>query len=83
VPRPHTPDCRPDEIDLTRSPSPHLSFRRGSITVSAQSMARLEAAVAIPAILQQLPDLELAGHARKRHTFILRGFTQLPIRWRT
>jgi unspecific monooxygenase len=74
---------QPNELDLTRSPNPHLSFSTGIHHCLGASLARLEAAVAIPAILEQLPDLKLAGRARKRHTFILRGFTQLPIRWRT
>lgn len=45
------------------------------------ALARLEAAVAIPAILRALTNLALAGRPRWRQTFVLRGFTSLPVRW--
>jgi unspecific monooxygenase len=79
---PHVFD-QPYELDLTRSPNPHLSFSAGIHHCLGASLARLQAAAAIPAILQQLPGLELAGPPRLRQTVILRGFTQLPVRWRT
>jgi unspecific monooxygenase len=79
---PHVFD-QPHELDLTRSPNPHLSFSAGIHHCLGASLAWLEAAAAIPAILQQLPDLGPAGPPRPRQTAILRGFTQLPVRWRT
>jgi cytochrome P450 len=74
---------QPYELDLTRSPNPHLSFSAGVHHCLGASLARLEAAAAIPAILHQLPDLELAGPPRPGPTALLRGFTHLPVRWRT
>ena len=73
---------RPDELVLDRKPNPHLSFSSGIHHCLGAALARLEGAVAIPAILRQLPDLELAGRPRWRRTFVLRGFTELPVRWR-
>ncbi len=74
---------RPDRLDLGRSPNPHLSFSSGIHHCLGAALARLEAAVAIPAILQGLPGLEPAGRPTQRDTFVLRGFTELPVRWRT
>jgi cytochrome P450 len=73
---------RPDDLVLDRSPNPHLSFSSGIHHCLGAALARLEAAVAIPAILRGLPELELAGRPRWRDTFVLRGFTELPVRWR-
>ncbi|MET0902758.1 MAG: cytochrome P450, partial [Acidimicrobiales bacterium] len=73
---------RPDELVLDRKPNPHLAFSSGIHHCLGAALARLEGAVAIPAILRLLPDLELAGRPRRRSTFVLRGFTELPVRWR-
>ena len=72
---------RPDDLDLTRSPNPHVALSTGIHHCLGAALARLEAAVAIPAIVRSLPDLELAGRPRWRDTFVLRGFTRLPVRW--
>jgi cytochrome P450 len=71
----------PDRLDLGRSPNPHLSFSTGIHHCLGAALARLEAEVALPALLRELPDLELAGRPRWRETFVLRGCTELPIRW--
>lgn len=73
---------QPDRLDLSRSPNPHLSFSSGIHHCLGAALARLEAAVAIPALLQGLPGLELAGRPTQRDTFVLRGFAELPVRWR-
>ena len=72
----------PDRLDLARTPNPHLSFSTGIHHCLGAALARLEAELAIPAILRELPDLELDGRPEWRQTFVLRGFTELPIRWR-
>lgn len=74
---------RPDDLVLDRAPNPHLAFSSGVHHCLGAALARLEAAVAIPAILRGLPNLELAGRPRWRQTFVLRGFTELPVRWST
>ena len=72
----------PDRLDLSRAPNPHLAFSTGIHHCLGAALARLEAEIAIPALLRELPDLELDGRPTWRQTFVLRGFTQLPIRWR-
>jgi cytochrome P450 len=73
---------RPDELDLARTPNPHLAFSSGIHHCLGAALARMEAAIAIPAILRHLPELELAGRPTRRNTFVLRGLTELPVRWR-
>jgi cytochrome P450 len=72
----------PDRLDLDRHPNPHLSFSTGIHHCLGAALARLEAELAIPAILRELPDLQLDGRPTWRQTFVLRGFTKLPVRWK-
>lgn len=71
----------PDRLDLSRSPNPHLAFSTGIHHCLGAALARLEAELAIPALLRELPGLELDGKPQWRQTFVLRGFTSLPVRW--
>lgn len=71
----------PDTLDLSRDPNPHLSFSSGIHHCLGAPLARLEATIAIPAILRQLPNLQLAATPNWRNTFVLRGLTELPVRW--
>lgn len=72
---------QPDTLDLTRDPNPHLAFSSGIHHCLGASLARVEAQIAIPAILRTLPNLELDGTPTQRDTFVLRGLTTLPLRW--
>lgn len=73
----------PDRLDVGRDPNPHISFSSGIHHCVGAALARLEIAVVVPAILRGLPDLRLAATPRWRDTFVLRGLTALPVRWRT
>lgn len=73
----------PDRLDVGRDPNPHLSFSSGIHHCLGAALARMEIAVAVPRILQALPDLRLAATPRWRDTFVLRGLTALPVAWRT
>ncbi|MCB0989637.1 MAG: cytochrome P450, partial [Acidimicrobiales bacterium] len=52
---------RPDEVVLGRSPNPHLTFGYGHHFCLGASLARLEARVALPAILRRFPDMHMVG----------------------
>jgi cytochrome P450 len=72
----------PDRLDLHRDPNPHLAFSSGIHYCLGAALARLEAAIAIPAVLRSLPELHLASRPRWRDTYVLRGLRSLPVSWR-
>jgi cytochrome P450 len=69
----------PDGLDLGRDPNPHLAFGRGIHFCLGAPLARLEAQVALPLLLERFPDLRLAGEPEPRPTWNLRGVARLPV----
>ncbi len=72
----------PDTLDLTRSPNPHLAFGRGAHYCLGAPLARLEAGIAIPALLRRAPGLrrpDPAAPAAWRGGAIVRGITSVPV----
>lgn len=70
----------PDRLDVTRSnAAQHLSFAAGIHYCVGAPLARLEAQLAIGALLREAPDLRLAGEPVWRSTFVLRGMSSLPV----
>jgi cytochrome P450 len=72
--------AEPDRLDLGRTPNPHLAFGLGTHLCPGAQLSRLEARVAIPALLARFPRLDLAGEPVRRRTLILRGLERLPVR---
>jgi len=69
----------PDRLDLGRDPNPHFAFGRGIHFCLGAPLARLEAQVALPMLLERFPDLRLAGEPESRPTVNLRGLARLPV----
>jgi pimeloyl-[acyl-carrier protein] synthase len=73
----------PDRLDLARAPNRHLAFGGGIHFCLGAPLARMEAAVAIPAMLARLPGLEQGpGPPLRRDTVTLRGLASLPVTFR-
>ncbi|WP_020672215.1 cytochrome P450 [Amycolatopsis nigrescens] len=75
---------RPDELDLTRKPNPHLAFGYGPHFCVAAQLAKAELRIAIGTLLRRLPGLRLAappGDLSWRHGRMVRGLVGLPVTW--
>jgi cytochrome P450 len=70
----------PDRLDLARKLNRHVAFGGGIHFCLGALLARMEARMAIPALLTRLPGLELAPQPPvRRDTVTLRGLASLPI----
>lgn len=65
-------------FDIARKPNRHLAFAAGGHACAGMSVARLEAQVAIPRIIQRFPELRLAGIPLRGARARFRGFRSLP-----
>jgi cytochrome P450 PksS len=69
----------PDALDLARDPNRHLAFGLGAHYCLGAPLARLEASIAIPALLERLPGLRVAGPVHWRRHVFLRGPREVPL----
>jgi cytochrome P450 len=68
---------KPDRFDIERTPNHHLAFASGIHACVGMSLARIEGKVAIGALLEQFPTLELARPPPVRQRIRFRGFERL------
>jgi pimeloyl-[acyl-carrier protein] synthase len=72
--------ANPDQLDLSRGDSRHLSFGGGIHYCLGAPLARLEGEVAFSTLARRLPALHLAADkVTYRDNFLLRGLTALPV----
>jgi cytochrome P450 len=78
-PRVHGQDA--DRFDISRAAKEHLAFGYGVHHCLGSPLARLEAAVALPALFERYPDLTLAagpGELLPLESFVSNGYRALP-----
>jgi cytochrome P450 len=69
----------PDELLLDRADNAPLSFGGGIHYCLGAPLARLEAQVALPALVRRFPRLALAGPPEHRNSLTIKGFARLPV----
>jgi pimeloyl-[acyl-carrier protein] synthase len=72
----------PDSLDITRAPNPQMAFGHGIHFCAGAALTRLEAPIALRALLDRFPDVRLADdfgeHWHRNITF--RGLESLELR---
>jgi cytochrome P450 len=71
----------PDRFDPSRPNNTALSFGAGAHFCLGAALARLEARIAFPLLLQHLPGLRPAGDPVRRPRLVLRGYESMPVAW--
>ncbi|WP_244177092.1 cytochrome P450 [Streptomyces albus] len=80
-PKAHGADA--DRFDLTRADKEHLAFGHGVHFCLGAPLARLEAQIALPALFERFPEMELGcaeDELRPVASFISNGHRGLPVR---
>ncbi len=71
---------QPDQLRLDRcSDRKHIAFGYGLHSCMGLQLARLEAAIAIPAILEKYGQIQLAGDLEWHPQLLSRGLKELPV----
>ncbi len=79
----HDPDRfhKPEELDITRSGQPNISFGRGIHHCLGAPLARLEGRVALEVLLERFDELDFGSRPPKyRPSVVLRGLEHLDVR---
>lgn len=74
---------RPEQFDIHRGPVRHLAFGQGIHFCLGAPLARLEARIALTAVLSRLPGLTLAAGTdlERMDSTIIFGLKELPVSW--
>jgi cytochrome P450 len=70
----------PDRLDIRREPNRHLAFATGIHACAGMSLARMEAQVAVGALLRRFAQIEPAGTPVRGRRARFRGFASYPVR---
>jgi cytochrome P450 len=75
---------RPDELDITRRPNPHITFGHGPHFCPGSHLARMELQVTLETIVSRLPGLRIAvpdSELSWQQGTMMRSVTALPLCW--
>jgi cytochrome P450 len=71
--------ANPDDLDITRPPTHHVSFGQGIHFCLGAPLARLETQIVLRQLLQRPDDPRLAGEPTWKENTVLRGLRFLPV----
>ncbi len=71
---------RPDDLDVTRDPNPHLSFGAVVHFCLGAPLARIELQTSFATLLRRMPALELVEEPDWKPSYIIRGLDALRVR---
>ncbi|MEO0562248.1 MAG: cytochrome P450 [Chloroflexota bacterium] len=69
----------PGELNLTRTPNPHISFGGGVHYCLGAPLARMELKIAFETLLHRFPDIALKTEPHYHPTYVIRGLDELRI----
>lgn len=67
------------QLDVGRSPNPHLSFGFAEHFCMGAGLARLESRVVLEELLRRWPRYEVAGLVERQPSRLVRGIAHLPL----
>ena len=70
---------RPDKLDVSREPNPHVSFGAGVHFCLGAPLARLELETSFTTVLRRLPTLKLVEEPSWKPNYIIRGLRELRV----
>ncbi|MFL6052637.1 MAG: cytochrome P450 [Actinoallomurus sp.] len=72
----------PYAFDIGRDPNPHIGFGGGGPHFCLGShLARLELRVLFETLAERLPEIALAGEARRQRSNFINGIKEMPVRY--
>ena len=74
----------PEEMDVSRTPNPHLAFGAGAHSCLGQALARTELQAVLTVLLRRLPELHLAvapEELRRIEGLLVGGLREVPVGW--
>jgi cytochrome P450 len=77
------PEGGPEDFDVTRPAKAHLAFGHGVHHCIGAPLARMQADIALSALFERFPRMELAvepDQLRPQPTFLFNGLMELPVR---
>ena len=70
---------KPNSFDISRTRNPHLTFSAGIHFCLGAPLARLEIQTALAMLLDRYPALRLSGEPVPQNTFVVRGYSSIPV----
>ena len=70
---------KPEMLDISRDPNPHISFGGGVHYCLGAPLARLELRIAFGTLLERFPEMQLAAEPQFHPAYVIRGLQALVV----